>query len=149
MSNFTSVLLLFLMLCVGSFNVQAADAPAASTAQTATPADPAPAAEPAKPEILVKGGLLGVISTSIDSVQDRLDLNGHLLDSWRLRADRAADELDTLVNKPLSRSPWSIVGDFLMLSVVWIGSFALLNRIGAFLVSRLSRHRLLVERERV
>jgi small conductance mechanosensitive channel len=130
-------------------NAYAADAPAASTAQSAASADAAPAAEPAQPEILVKGGLLGVISTSIDSVQDKLDLHGHLLDAWRLRADRAADELGKLVNKPSSRSPWAIAGDFLILSIVWIGAFLILNRIGAFIANRLSRHRLLTTRERV
>ena len=149
MLNFKPVLLMCLMLGVGSFNVMAADAPAASAAQSSAPADPAPAAEPAQPEILVKGGLLGAISSSIDSVQDKLDLDGNLLDSWRLRADRAADELDTLVNQPLARSPWSIISDFLILSVVWIAAFLLLNRIATFIVGRVSRRRLLIKRERV
>ena len=147
MSNFKSVLLICLMLCLGSFNALAANAPAASTAQSSAAADPAPA--PAKPEILVKGGLLGVISSSIDSVQDKLDLNGDLLDSWRLRADRAADELDVLVNKPLARSPWSITRDFLILSVIWIGAFLMINRIATFIVNRVSRQRFLIKRERV
>ncbi len=142
MSNFKSVLLLCVMLCFGSFTVQAADAPAASTAQSSAPADPPPATEPAKPEILVKGGLLGAISSSIDSVQDKLDLNGHLLDSWRLRADRAADELGALVNKPSARSPWAIAGDFLILSFVWIGAFLILNRIGGFVAKRLAGYHL-------
>ena len=146
--NFKPFLLLCLLLSVCSVNVQAADAPAATTATASEPADPAPE-DPAKAEILVKGGLLGAISTSIDSVQDKLDVDGHLLDSWRLRADRAADEIDALVNKPQSRSAWRIAGDFVMLSLVWAGAFLLLNRIGAFLVTRLSRHRLLVRRERV
>ncbi|NBB13456.1 mechanosensitive ion channel [Pseudomonas sp. SLFW] len=149
LSNFKSVLLLCLTICLGSLNAHAASAPPTSTAQSTAPADAAPAAEPPKPEILVKGGLLGVISTSIDSVQDKLDLDGHLLDSWRLRADRAADELGALVNKPSSRSPWAIAGDFLILSVVWIGAFLMLNRIGTFIVNRVSRHRLLARRERV
>ena len=148
MLNFKSVLLMCL-LGVGSFNVSAADAPAASPAQPSAAADPAPAAGPAEQEILVKGGLLGVISTSIDSVQDKLDLDANLFDSWRLRAGRAADELDTLVNKPLARSPWSIVSDFLMLSAVWIGAFLLINRIATFIVGRASRRRLLIKRERV
>lgn len=149
LSNFKSVLLLCLTLCLGSLNAHAASAPSTSTAQSTAPADAAPAAEPPKPEILVKGGLLGVISTSIDSVQDKLDLDGHLLDSWRLRADRAADELGALVNKPSSRSPWAITGDFFILSVAWIGAFLILNRIGTFIVNRVSRHRLLARRERV
>ena len=149
LSNFKSVLLFCLVFCLGSINVQAAEAPAPATAQSSAPADSAPADEPAKPEILVKGGLLGAISSSIDSVQNKLDLDAHLLDSWRLRADRAADELDALVNKPSSRSPWAIVGDFLILSAVWIGAFVLLNRVGKFVANRVSRHRLLNRRERV
>ncbi|WP_347881584.1 mechanosensitive ion channel domain-containing protein [Pseudomonas sp. GD03842] len=148
MSNlFKSVLFLFLVFGFGSFNVQAADPPAAATAQSSAPAD-APA-EPEKPEILVEGGLLGALSSSIDSVQDKLDLDKHLLDSWRLRADRAADELGVLVNKPSSRSRWAMVGDFLILSTVWIGAFLLLNWIGRFAASRLARHRFLQRRERV
>ncbi|WP_133752899.1 mechanosensitive ion channel family protein [Pseudomonas sp. LP_7_YM] len=137
------------MLCFGSFTVQAADAPAASTAQSSAPADPPPATEPAKPEILVKGGLLGAISSSIDSVQDKLDLNGHLLDSWRLRADRAADELDALVNKPSSRSAWAMAGDFLVLSFVWIGAFLILNRVGVLIAKRVSRYQLLQKYGRI
>jgi small conductance mechanosensitive channel len=150
LSNFKSVLLLWLLFCVGSFNVQAADAPAASAdSSTASAEQPAPAAEPAPPEILVQGGLLGAISSSIDSIQDKLDLDGHLLDSWRLRADRAANELDALVSKPLSRSPWSIAGDFLILSLAWSGTFLILNRLGSFITRRLSRHRFLLKRERI
>ncbi len=150
MLNFKSVLLLCLLFCVGSFNVQAADAPAASTDSSTAPAEqPAAEKEPPKSEILVKGGLLGAISSSIDSIQDKLDLDGNLLDSWRLRADRAANELDTLVKQPLSRSPWSIAGDFLILSAVWITAFLMLNRLGSFVAARLSRHRLLVKGERI
>jgi small conductance mechanosensitive channel len=125
-----------MLLCAGSFNLQAAE-PAAPAAPAA---DAAPAAEPpAAPEILVQGGLLGAISSSIDDIQDALAPDGHLLDSWRLRADRAADELDTLVNKPSSRSKWGVVGDFLMLSVVWIGAFAVLTTLGSFLAIRINR----------
>jgi small conductance mechanosensitive channel len=145
--NIKSFLLLCLLLSVGSFNVLAADAPAAPSAPPAAAGDPAPE-EPAKAEILVKGGLLGAISTSIDSVQDKLDVDGHLLDAWRLRADRAADEIDALVNKPQSRSAWRIAGDFVTLSLVWAGAFLLLNRIGAFVVARLSKRRILAHRDR-
>ena len=80
----------------------------------------------------MQGGLLGAISSSIDDVQDKLDLNENLVDAWRLRADRAADEVDKLVNQPSARSGWSVAGDFLMLSGVWLGVFALLTVLGAF-----------------
>ena len=59
----------------------------------------------AKPELLVEGGLLGAISSSIDDVQQKLDLNQNLIDEWRLRADRAADEVGRLVDQTAQRSP--------------------------------------------
>ncbi len=141
----SSIVLLCALLFAGSFNVQAAEqvaaAPAADTAAETPEA-------PATPEILVQGGLLGVISSSIDDVQETLALDGRVLDSWRLRADRAADELDKLVNKPTSRSKWGVVGDFLMLSVVWIGAFAALTTLGSFVAMRLSRRPFFQVRER-
>ena len=148
MPNLKSIIVLCVLLCAGNFNLQAADAPAAAApapaADSAAPTEEAPAA----PEILVQGGLLGAISSSIDEVQDKLDLDGHLLDSWRLRADRAANELDKLVSKPSSRSQWGVAGDFLMLSVVWIGAFAILTTLGSFLAIRLNRRPFLAVRQR-
>lgn len=91
--------------------------------------------------------MLGAISSSIDNVQGNLD--HHLLDSWRLRADRAADELDQLVNQQSSRSNVSIAGDFLMLSAVWVGSFAVLLIVGRFLAMRANRRRFLRPRYRL
>lgn len=148
MPNLKSIIMLCVLLCAGSFDLQAADAPAAAAPAPAA-ASTAPAEEaPAAPEILVQGGLLGVISTSIDAAQDKLDLDGNLLDSWRLRADRAANELDKLVSKPTSRSKWGVAGDFLMLSVVWIGAFAALTTLGSFLAVRLNRRPFLAVRQR-
>lgn len=145
MLNFKSIVLLCMLLCAGSFNLQAAEpAAAAPAADTAPDAAEAPAA----PEILVQGGLLGAISSSIDDVQETLALDGDLLDSWRLRADRAADELDKLVNKPSARSKWGVVGDFVMLSMVWIGGFAVLTTLGSFLAIRLNRRPFFMVRER-
>ncbi|PYD04580.1 mechanosensitive ion channel protein [Pseudomonas syringae pv. maculicola] len=109
-------------------------------------ADPA-AADPAA-ELLVQGGLLGAISSSIDDVQEKLNLDDNLFDAWRLRADRAADELEKLVNKRTTRSGWSVVGDFLALSFVWIGSFAVLTTLGRFLAVRLCRTNFIHVRER-
>ena len=151
MPNLKSFIVLCVLLCAGNFNLQAADAPAAAApapaAAATAPAAPAEEA-PAAAEILVQGGLLGAISSSIDEVQDKLDLDGHLLDSWRLRADRAANELDKLVSKPSSRSQWGVAGDFLMLSVVWIGAFAILTTLGSFLAIRLNRRPFLAVRQR-
>ena len=158
MLKFKAVTLLCILFCASSFNLQAADAPAvapasaapAATVAPAAPASIAPApAAPTPPEILVQGGLLGAISSSIDNVQGQLDLNNDLVDSWRLRAGRAADEIDNLVNQRSSRSNVSIAGDFLMLSAVWIVVFAILFSLGRLIASRLNRHRVLIERYRV
>lgn len=165
MLKFKTVTLLCILFCAGSFNLQAADAPAvapasaapAATTAPAAPAAPAPApaaiapapAKPAAPQILVQGGLLGALSSSIDDVQSNLDQDNYLLDAWRLRAGRAADELDQLVNQSSSRSNVSIAGDFLMLSVVWVGAFALFSVLGRFITVRLNRHRVLLTRYRV
>ncbi|MGN2434774.1 mechanosensitive ion channel domain-containing protein [Pseudomonas syringae] len=162
-----------LLLFAGSFNLQAADVPALpmgaavpaddkaadkaaakpdekaaekTDAKSDTAADPA-AADPAA-ELLVQGGLLGAISSSIDDVQEKLNLDDNLFDAWRLRADRAADELEKLVNKRTTRSGWSVVGDFLALSFVWIGSFAVLTTLGRFLAVRLCRTNFIHVRER-
>ncbi|WP_294735248.1 mechanosensitive ion channel domain-containing protein [uncultured Pseudomonas sp.] len=138
MLNLKTVLLLGTLLFCSSGALQAATAPAA----------PEPAT-PAKPELLVEGGLLGAISSSIDGVQDKLDLNQNLIDAWRLRADRAADEVDRLVNQPSERSSWSVAGDFLLLSGVWIGAFAVLTLLGRFLVKRLNQQRHVAPRQRL
>lgn len=143
MLNLKTVLLLGTLLFCGSGALQAATAPAATA-----PAAPEPAA-PAKPELLVEGGLLGAISSSIDDVQDKLDLNQNLVDAWRLRADRAADEVDKLVNQPSERSSWSVAGDFLLLSGVWIGAFAALTLLGRLIVKRLSLQRHIAPRQRL
>lgn len=148
MSNFKSIfirrILLCMLLCTGSLNIQAAQAPAAPTA-AAAPEEPA---APAAPEILLQGGLLGAISSGIDDVQEKLDLDGNWLDSWRLRADRAANELDKLVSKPTPESQWGAAGDFVMLSLVWIGTFAVLTILGSFIAIRLNRRPFLIVRER-
>ncbi|NWA26507.1 mechanosensitive ion channel family protein [Pseudomonas gingeri] len=141
----TRLLTLFLLCASGG----AGAAPAVlAAALPAAPTTTAPAATPAKPTVLVQGGLLGTLSSSIDDAQNQLDLNGHLLDAWRLRADRAADEMDQLVNQARERSPWGVVGDFLLLSLVWLGSFAALAALGRFAVRRINQHRWLQPRER-
>ena len=176
-SQLKTLILTGLLLFAGSFHVQAADVPAlpmsaavpaddkaaekpdskaadkadakASDKTDAKAADGADTAatEPAA-ELLVQGGLLGAISTSIDDVQDKLNLDENLLDAWQLRADRAADELEKLVNKRTTRSPWSVVGDFLILSFVWIGAFAVLTTVGRFIAVRLCRTAFLSVRQR-
>jgi small-conductance mechanosensitive channel len=136
-----TAILLGALLILGSNELEAAALPGVPAAATAT-------TPLAHPEPLVQGGLLGAISSSIDQVQGKLDLNEDLLDAWRLRADRAAVEVDQLVNHPSSRSSWSVAGDFLLLSGVWIGVFALLWLLGGLLAKRLCQNRLLLTRER-
>lgn len=142
MSHIKTTILLVILLCTGSVQLQAATIPGMPAVVAAA------TAPPAKPEPLVQGGLLGAISSSIEEVQGKLDLNEDLIGAWKLRADRAADEVDQLVNHPSARSSWSVLGDFLLLSGVWIGVFALLWLLGRLLAKRLCQHRLLLSRER-
>ena len=70
MFKFKTAILLGALLILGSNELEAA----------AIPGVPAAAATPlAHPEPLVQGGLLGAISSSIDQVQGKLDLNEDLL----------------------------------------------------------------------
>jgi small-conductance mechanosensitive channel len=137
-----TAILLGALAFLGSEELEAAAIPGlpAAASSAATP--------PAHPEPLVQGGLLGAISSSIEQVESKLDLNENLLDAWRLRADRAVDEADELVNRPSTRSGWSVTEDFLLLTCVWASSFFLLWLFGRQLVARLCKHRLLLTRER-
>ncbi len=109
----------------------------------------APAAAPAKPEVLVQGGLLSTLSSGIDDVQDSLDLDSHLVDSWRLRADRAADEVGDLVSQHSARSALSLAGDFALLTLCWVGIFAVLSLLGRLLARRAAHQRFIHQRPRV
>lgn len=124
--------LLFLLL---TSTLQAAEAPAAD----------APVEEPAP---LVQGGLLGAISTGIDDVQKKLDLDEHLLDTWRLRTDRAASEVDKLINRH-SHSALDLATDFILLSVCWMAAFLLAHFLGRFIVARSGHRRFVRERPRL
>ena len=87
-----------------------------------------------KPPVLVDGGLLGVLGSSIDDVQDQLGLSKHLLDIWRLRAERAADEAGALADKVAEQPDKNGVGDLDLSSRgqlgvrVAVGLFGLHNR---------------------
>lgn len=130
---------LFLLSLLLSFNLYAADAPAADAAPEAAAEEPAP---------LLQGGLLGAISTGIDDVQKKLDLDEHVLDTWRLRTDRAANEVDTLISKH-SRSAFSLATDFILLSVCWMAVFLLAHFLGRFIAARSGRSRFVRERPRL
>lgn len=113
----------------------------------ANAAEPAPPAK-TEPVLLVQGGLLGTISSSLDDIQRSLRLDGHVIDAWRLRADRAADEIDQLVSQPAARPPLGQAGDFVLLTLSWLGAFALLNLFGHLLTRRCNRLQWLRERLR-
>lgn len=102
----------------------------------------------AEPVVIVQGGLLGAISSGLEDLQRTLAWDGHIIDAWRLRADRAADEVDALVSEQASRSTLSLTGDFALLSLTWLGTFALLNIFGRMLTRHFNRQPLLLERPR-
>ncbi len=141
MSQFKASIGLAILLGIGSTQSLAALPGVAAV----TGKDPA-AAEKAEP--LVQGGLLGAISSSIDDVQEKLDINEHLLEAWRERADRAADEVDQLVNQPSPRSTWSVARDFALLSAAWCAVFAALWVLGGLFARRCAQSRWLRNRER-
>ncbi|MGC1329430.1 MAG: mechanosensitive ion channel domain-containing protein [Pseudomonas sp.] len=113
------------------------------------PGVPATPAAPAKPEVLVQGGLLSTLSSGIDEVQDSLDLDGHLVDAWRLRADRAADEVGDLVSQHSARSALSLAGDFALLTLCWVVIFGALSLLGRLINKRAARQRFVHQRPRV
>ena len=141
MSQFKASIGLAILLGIGSTQSLAALPGVAAV----TGKDPA-AVEKAEP--LVQGGLLGAISSSIDDVQEKLDINEHLVEAWRERADRAADEVDQLVNQPSPRSTWSVARDFALLSAAWCAVFAALWLLGGLLARRCAQSRWLRNRER-
>ena len=104
---------------------------------------------PAKPQVLVQGGLLGALSSGIDDVQDKLDLDGHLVDSWRLRTDRAADEVVDLVDQHTASSALDLAGDFSILTLCWVAIFGALSALGFLIVKRVSRRHFMLQRPRI
>jgi small-conductance mechanosensitive channel len=119
-----------------SLNLYAADPPATD----------APATDP-EPEALVQGGLLGAITSGIDDVQDQLNLDDHILDTWRIRTDRAANEVGRLIDKH-SRSGLSLAADFAVLTACWLSAFLCLHFLGRFIVGRVGTRRFVRERPR-
>ena len=111
----------------------------------------APAAEqaPAEKEVLVQGGLLGTLTSSLDDVQDKLDLNEHLVDTWRLRTDRAATEASRLFDQQAQSSGWTLARDFLVLSLTWTGTFFVLYSLARLAWSRVGQRGFLARRTRL
>lgn len=86
---------------------------------------------------LVQGGLLAAITSGLDTIQEKLDINEHILDAWRLRTARAADEVDKLVHK---HQPTSLdfFSDFSLITVSWLVAFLTLHFLGRLIVGRLA-----------
>jgi small-conductance mechanosensitive channel len=120
----------------------AASAPASSAPATAQ----APAPEDKQ---IVQGGLLGAITTSIDTVQDKLSVDNNVVDTWRLRTDRAADEVDNLLSKHSNRSVLSLLMDFVILTASWALCFVVLAGIGRWLRKRAGNQRFFNTRPRL
>ncbi|MBH3427696.1 mechanosensitive ion channel family protein [Pseudomonas alkylphenolica] len=108
-----------------------------------------PTAKPAEPaEPVVQGGLLGAIADGLDDVSQELEVDNHLIDNWRLRADRAADEVDQLVSQPAGFSSLELWTDFALLTITWLLAYALLTHGGRLLARKSSQSRVLRERPR-
>ncbi|ROL62906.1 mechanosensitive ion channel family protein [Pseudomonas vranovensis] len=112
-------------------------------------AEPSPAAPTPEPEPVVQGGLLGAIADGLDDVSSELNVDSHLFDSWRLRADRAANEVDQLVNRHAGRDGLDLLGDFALLSITWLVAFAVLTYFGRLLANRSNNSRPLRQRPRL
>lgn len=140
MSTFKTAILLVILLLAGVGTVQAA--PTLASMMKAEETD-------GKPPVLVDGGLLGALGSSIDSVQDRLGLSVHLLDIWRLRAEQATDEAEVLAEKVVNQPEGSGVGDFFVVLLTWAGVFAGLMLVGKLLVRSLSKTRAVHARPRL
>lgn len=109
--------------------------------------DSAETAEKA-PEPVVQGGLLGALANSLDSVTQEIDVDGHLVDAWRLRANRASKEANQLVDRHAEDS-FDLLVDFTLLSLTWLVVFGVLTSLGRVLSHHINRRRPLRERPRL
>ena len=112
-------------------------------------ADPAPTeAQPAEPEPVLQGGLLGALADGLDSAAQELDLDAHLVDAWRLRTDRAAKEMERLVDRHSASDSVTLAGNFILLTMTWAAAFAALTTLGRWGATRSARTAWLCERPR-
>ncbi|MBD1589471.1 mechanosensitive ion channel domain-containing protein [Pseudomonas typographi] len=127
-------LCLLLLLALVSLNLNAATAPA-----DAKPAEPA----------FVQGGLLGTLGSSLDDLQDSLNLDQHLLDSWRLRTDRAASEAGQLIEQQVTENGLGLTRDFALLTAVWAATFFALYFIARWLWAKAGHQAVFKQRKRL
>ncbi|MBH3450737.1 mechanosensitive ion channel [Pseudomonas putida] len=112
-------------------------------------ADPAPTEEqPAEPAPVLQGGLLGALADGLDSAAQELDLDAHLVDAWRLRTDRAAKEVERLVDRHSADDSLHLIGNFILLTLTWAASFAAFTSLGRWVANRASGKPWLRERKR-
>ena len=105
--------------------------------------------QPAKePEPVVQGGLLGTLASGLDDVSQELNIDHHLLDTWRLRTDRAANEVDQLITRHDAGDLLEMTRDFLILTATWAAVFSLLCYLGRLAARAAQRSRLLRDRPR-
>jgi len=113
-------------------------------------AEPTPTEQtPEEPAPVLQGGLLGALADGLDSAAQDLDLDAHLIDAWRLRTDRAAKEMERLVDRHSANDSLQLTGNFLLLSLTWAASFALLTTLGRWCAKRCAATSLLGQRKRV
>lgn len=145
-----AMLLLTSPLLIPEPAAAAATAPTAPASQDATADGQADAdAAGEDKDALVQGGLLGAITTGLDTVQDQLEINDNIIDAWRLRTDRAADEVDRLISKHSNRPLMSLFIDFVALTCSWIATFVVLSSLGRWLRTRAAGRRFFSSRPRV
>ena len=140
MFNFKTAIMLAILLLAGNGLLQAA--PTLASVIKAEEHN-------GKPPVLVDGGLLGALGASMDEVQGKLGLSMHMLDSWRLRTERAADEAAVLAVQVARDPSRSGMGDFLLLSVIWAAAFAALMLVGQLIARYAGANRIVRARPRV
>ncbi|MFP3499276.1 mechanosensitive ion channel protein, partial [Pseudomonas sp. SIMBA_059] len=69
-------------------------------------------------------------------------------DAWRLRTDRAAKEMERLVDRHSASDSLQLAGNFILLTLTWAASFAVLTSLGRWLSKRASATPWLNERQR-
>jgi len=138
--NFKTAIVLLILLLSGNGLLQAA--PTLASVIKAEESD-------GKPPVLVNGGLLGALGAGMDEVQSRLGLSMQLLDTWRLRSEEAVDEVGELVEQSSAHPSWNGVGDFFLLSAIWLGAFFGLMLSVGLLARYLTETRLVRTRPRI
>ena len=138
--TFKTAILFLILLLSGNGVVQAA--PTLASIMKAEESD-------GKPPVLVDGGLLGALGAGMDEVQSQLGSSVHQLGAWSLRIKRAAQEVEELGVQASTHPSWNGVGDFFLLSVIWVCAFIGLMLAGRWLAIYLGKSRRINSRPRI